>query len=151
MRFTDIKTGLKVEHTFKGDDMLTAIELERRSCSYSYSEGSSHVFMDNEDYSQYYFDAEAIAEEMLYISEQTQGLLALLCEGEAISIELPQSVDMEIVDTAPSIKGASATSRTKPASFASGLVIQVPDYIEVGERVKIHTTDKRFMSRSDSQ
>ena len=150
MRFTDIKTGLKVEHTFKGDDMLSTIDLERRACTFSYSEGSSQVFMDSENYSQYFFDAEAIQEEMLYITEDTQGLLALLCEGEAISIELPQSVDMVITETAPSIKGASATSRTKPAEFASGLVIQVPEYIEVGEKVKIHTGDKRFMSRSES-
>lgn len=150
MRFTDIKTGLKVEKTFKGDDMVNAIDLERRGCSYSYAEGDNRIFMDNEDYSQYFFSAESIADELLYITEDTQGLQALVCEGEAIGIELPQSVDMAIVETAPAIKGASATARTKPAHFATGLVIQVPEYIAPEERVKIHTVDKRFMSRAES-
>jgi len=150
MRFSDIETGLKVEKTFKGDDMINAIELERRGCCYSYAEGDSRVFMDNEDYSQYYFDSASIADELLYITEDTQGLLALVCEGEAIGIELPQSVDMTIVETAPAIKGASATSRTKPAHFATGLIIQVPEYIASGEKIKIHTGDKRFMSRAES-
>lgn len=150
MRFTDIKTGLKVEQTFKGDDMLSAVDLERRNCSYSYAEGDNHVFMDNEDYSQYFFAADAIADELLYITEETKGILVLVCEEQTIGIELPQSVEMVITETAPSIKGASATARTKPAEFSTGLTLQVPEYIAPGERVKVHTGDKRFMGRADS-
>ena len=150
MRFTDVKTGQKVEQTFKGDEMLNAADLERRSCRYSYHDGDNHVFMDDEDYSQYLFSSDNITDEMLFINEETDGLLALLIDGNAVALELPQSVEMTITETAPSIKGASATARTKPAEFATGLSIQVPEYIAPGERVKIHTGDRRFMGRADS-
>lgn len=150
MRFTDAISGKKIEHAFKGDDMLTAAELERRSCRYSYQDGDNHIFMDDEDYSQYTFSHQAIADEMLFITDETDGLLVLLSEGNALALELPQSVTMPIADTAPSIKGASATARTKPAEFKTGLIIQVPEYIAPDERVKIHTGDRRFMGRADT-
>ena len=73
--------------------------------------------------------------------------MGLLVDGALIGVELPQSVVMEIEDTAPAIKGASASARTKPASFATGLTVQVPEYLEVGERVKINTQEGRYMSR----
>jgi elongation factor P len=73
--------------------------------------------------------------------------MGLLVNGEFAAIELPQSVAMEITECSPAVKGASASARTKPATFVTGLVIQVPEYIEVGERVRIHTEDGRFMSR----
>ncbi len=69
--------------------------------------------------------------------------------GYRVGLELPQSVEMEITETSPSIKGASASARTKPAEFATGLSIQVPEYLSAGEKVKINTQDKRFMGRAD--
>ncbi len=149
IRFTDIKTGHKVEQTFKGDDILGDVELLRRSASFSYIENDTYIFMDNEDYSQYLFNKEAIANELLFINEETEGLLVLIADDAPIGIELPQSVDMVINNTSPSIKGASASARTKPAEFNTGLIVQVPEYIANGEKVKIHTADKRFMGRSE--
>ena len=149
IRFSDVRTGLKVEQSFKGDDMVSDVELERRNVSFSYQEGDTTVFMDNEDFSQYTFANEAIADDLLFISEGIEGLIILLVEGQAVSIELPQSVDMVITETTPSIKGASATARTKPAEFATGLVVQVPEYIANGEKIKINTADKRFMGRTE--
>ena len=73
--------------------------------------------------------------------------MGLLVDGQMIGIELPQSVVMEVTDTAPGIKGASASARTKPATFSTGLIIQVPEYLEVGERVKINTQEGKYMSR----
>ena len=69
-------------------------------------------------------------------------------DGNIVAVDLPQSVVMEIVETSPSIKGASASARTKPATLTTGLVIQVPEYIEQGEKVKVNTTNGKFMSRS---
>lgn len=149
MRFTDIQSGTKVEERFKGDDILTSIDLARREVSFSYLDGDEYIFMNNEDFSQYGFNREAINDELLFITEETRGLLVLEVDGKAIGLELPQSVEMVIADTPPSIKGASASARTKPAEFATGLVIQVPEYIAPGEKVKIHTADKRFMGRAD--
>lgn len=149
VRFNEVPSNQKFEQTFKGDDMLGDFDLERRAAMFSYIDGEQYVFMDTEDYSQYLFTHDAIADELLFISEATEGILVLVGDGSPIALELPQSVEMTITDTAPSIKGSSATARTKPAEFATGLIIQVPEYISNGESVKIHTAEKRFMSRAD--
>lgn len=149
MRFTDVATGLKVEERFKGDDLLDTAELQRRKVSFSYVEGDEYVFMDDEDYSQYLFKREDIAEELLFITEEIKGLQVMMINGEAAALELPPTVDLVIEDCAPPLKGASATSRTKPASFATGLVVQVPEYITSGEKIRINTAEKRYMSRAD--
>jgi elongation factor P len=149
VRFSDITTGGKVEHTFKGDDSLTLVELERHSVNFSYIDGDDYIFMDNETFVQYSFKAADIEDEVLFITEETQGLTLLTVDEKQVALELPQSVEMVIEETDPSIKGASASARTKPARFASGLTIQVPEYIASGEKVKINTADKKFMGRAD--
>ena len=73
----------------------------------------------------------------------------MIIDGQAVALEIPQSVEMVIEETSPSIKGASASARTKPATFITGLVVQVPEYLSAGERVKINTSDKRFMGRAN--
>jgi len=105
--------------------------------------------MDNESFVQYAFKTIDIEEEILFITEETQGLTLLTADDKQVALELPQSVEMLIEETDPSIKGASASARTKPARFATGLTIQVPEYISTGERVKINTADKKFMGRAD--
>lgn len=148
-RFAEIGSGSKVEHAFKGDDILTQVDLNRRDVSFSYIDGDDYIFMDNTDYSQHPFKLADIEDELLFINEDTKGLVVLEVDDRSIGIELPQSVEMEIVETDPSIKGASAASRTKPARFGTGLTIQVPEYISNGEKVKINTGDKKFMGRAD--
>lgn len=73
----------------------------------------------------------------------------LTMEGQVLALELPQTVDMEIVETTPSIKGASASARTKPAAMSTGLVVQVPEYLSSGEKIRIHVEERRFMGRAD--
>ncbi|MDP2560576.1 elongation factor P-like protein YeiP [Psychrobium sp. 1_MG-2023] len=148
MRMYDVVTGSKVDETFKDVDMLTLADLTRREAVLSYTDGDEVVFMDSEDYTPYNLNKEAIAEQVLFIDENTQGLNVVLVSGTPVGIDLPASVDLEIVETDPSIKGASASARTKPATLASGLVIQVPEYIATGEKVKVNTTDKKFMGRA---
>lgn len=147
VRFYDVRTKQKLDETFKGDDMLGDVELLRRQVQLSYIEDQFYVFMDTEDYTQYHIAADLIADQLPYITEGLEGIMGLLVNGEFVAIELPQSVVMEIVECAPGIKGASASARSKPATFASGLVIQVPEYLEVGERVRINTQEARFMGR----
>ncbi|WP_020409922.1 elongation factor P-like protein EfpL [Hahella ganghwensis] len=149
MRFSNVRTGLKHEETFKGDDMLTTTLLERRPVTFSYIDGDDYVFMDAEDYSQYLLKKSDIADLLLFLTEETAGLQVLMVEGQVIALELPQTVEMVVEETAPAMKAASASARTKPATFATGLTIQVPEYLEQGEKVKIHTGEKRFMGRAD--
>ncbi|MCX8711573.1 elongation factor P-like protein YeiP [Gilliamella sp. wkB292] len=150
MRFTDVKTGGKVEERFKGDDIIETIELIRRPVSFSYIDGDEYVFMDNEDYTPFIFKKAQIEEELLFIPEGgMNGIQVLMADGEVVALELPQTVDLEIIETSPSIKGASASARTKPATLSTGLVIQVPEYIDNNEKVKIHIAERRYMSRAE--
>lgn len=150
MRFTDVKTGLKVEERFKGDDVLETFELLRRPVSFSYIDGDDYIFMDNEDFTPYYFKKNQIEEELLFIPEEgLAGMQVLIANDEVIALEFPQTVELTIVETAPGIKGASASARTKPAVLSTGLTVQVPEYIENGEKIKVHIAEKRYMSRAD--
>jgi len=149
MRFSNVQTGGKHEQRFKGDEVLERIDMVRRPISYSYDDGQALVFMDDEDYAQYSLDKADLEEEVLFISESIKGLLALIVDDSVIGLELPQSVELEIMDTSPSIKGGSANARTKPAEFSTGLVVQVPEYIAPGDRIKINTAEKKFMGRAD--
>jgi len=149
MRMYDVVSGLKVDETFKDSDMLTLADLVRRDVMFSYLDGDEWVFMDNEDYTPYNLNQESIADEVLFIDEETQGVQVVLVDGAAVGLVLPSSVELVITETDPSIKGASASARTKPATLSSGLVVQVPEYIASGEKVKVNTTDKKFMGRAE--
>ncbi|MFZ3502837.1 elongation factor P-like protein EfpL [Vibrio harveyi] len=148
MRCTDLNTGARVDERYKSDDVVETVEMNKRAVVYSYADGDEHIFMDNEDYSQYTFKHNEVEDDMLFINEDTQGIHIILVNGAAVGIELPSSVELVIEETDPSIKGASASARTKPARFASGLVIQAPEYIATGDRVIINTTERKYMSRA---
>ncbi|WDD97193.1 MULTISPECIES: elongation factor P-like protein YeiP [Thalassomonas] len=151
MRMYDVVTGAKVDHTFKDSEMLTLADLIRRQAMFSYLDGDELVFMDNEDYTPYNLNKESIADEVMFIDENTQGIQVILVDGSPAGLDLPSSVDLEVVETDPSIKGASATSRTKPATLSTGLIIQVPEYISTGDKVKVNTAEQKYMSRADAK
>ena len=148
LRCTDLATGARVDERYKSDDFLDTVDMNKRQVSFSYVDGDEHIFMDNEDYTQFNFKSVDIADELLFITEEIQGLSVVLVDGKAVALELPASVELVIEETDPSIKGASASARTKPAHFATGLVVQVPEYIATGERVSINTAERKFMSRA---
>jgi len=147
VRFNNLQTGQKLDESYKSDDMLKEADCARQSVQYSYKDGDNFIFMNNEDFSQYEVKADDIEEQMGYITEATEDLSALIMDGVLLSIELPQSVDMEIIETVPGLKGASATGRTKPATLSTGIEVQVPEYIEAGEVIRINTGTGKFMSR----
>ena len=150
MRFSDVRTGLKVEERFKGDDIVDTVTLTRRFVDFSYVDGNEYVFMDKEDYTPYTFTKEQIEEELLFIPEEgLAGMQVLTMDGQVLALELPQTVDMEIIETVPGIKGASASARTKPATLPTGLVIQVPEYLSTGDKIRIHIAERRYMGRAD--
>lgn len=135
MRFSDVRTGLKVEERFKGDDIVDTVTLTRRYVDFSYVDGNEYVFMDKEDYTPYTFTKDQIEEELLFMPEGGMpDMQVLTWDGQLLALELPQTVDLEIVETAPGIKGASASARNKPATLSTGLVIQVPEYLSPGEK-----------------
>ncbi len=148
MRCTDLATGGRSDERFKSDDVVNTVDMTKRASAFSYIDGEDYIFMDNEDYSQYTFKKDEIEDELMFITEDIKGLYIILVDGNAVGIELPASVELVIEETDPSIKGASASARTKPAHFATGLVVQVPEYIATGDRVVINTTERKYMSRA---
>jgi elongation factor P len=131
--------------------MLNMADLIKRPANFSYIDGEEYVFMDSEDYTPYNLNKESIEDEVLFITEETQGIYVVVVDGSAVGLELPPSVDLVIEQTDPSIKGASATSRTKPATLTTGLVVQVPEHISTGDRIKINTEERKFMGRVDNK
>ncbi len=151
MRMYDLVTGAKVDETFKDSDMLNLADLSKRPAKFSYIDGDEYVFMDNEDYTLYNINKESIAEEILFIDESTEGMQIIIVEDNPVALDMPSTVDLVITETDPSLKGGSATARTKPAILSTGLTVQVPEHISTGDRIKINIEERKFMSRVDSK
>ena len=103
MRCTDLNTGARVDERYKSDDVVETVEMNKRAVVYSYADGDEHIFMDNEDYSQYTFKHNEVEDELLFINEDTQGIHIILINGSAVGSELPSSVELVIEETDPSI------------------------------------------------
>jgi len=151
MRMYNVATNHKIDETYKDSDTLSLADLDRRAVTFSYSDGDEYVFMDSEDYSSYSLDKEAIADELLFVSEDSQGLLVVIVNDAPVAPDLPSTVELEIVETDPSLKGGSATARTKPAILSTGLTVQVPEHISTGERIRINVEERKFTGRAESK
>jgi elongation factor P len=148
LRFRNLLTKRKVDLVFRGDDALDEADFERRPVQYLFGDDSGCTFMDLQDYSQFALTKEDLEEEWPYIMEGLEGMIALVSDGRAVGLQLPISVAMTITETSPAVKGGSATSRTKPATFATGLVIQVPEYLTVGEIVRVDTRTGEYLGKA---
>lgn len=148
IRFTHLKTRQKLDETFKGDDFLKEADCSRVMVQYSYQDGDQYYFMNLESFDQYSLNATDLEGQIEYLTEGLEGIIMLLLDDNAIGIELPTTITMEVIETPPAMKGASATNRTKPAKLTTGLEIQVPEYIETGEIIKVNSDTGKFMSRA---
>ncbi len=144
----DLVNKQKFEQSFKGDESLETIEVSRRAVQPLYREGDAWVFMDNESYEQHALQDDMIEDELAFIFEGLEGINALVIEEQLVGIELPATVSLVIEETAPAMKAASSSARTKPATLSTGLVVQVPEYLTPGELIKINTETQEFISRA---
>ena len=147
VRLMNVQNGQKLDQSFKGNDVLEDVELSRRPVQYIFKDSNLYTFMDIEDYNQYVLSEETLEDQAVWLIDNLEGITALLSDGRIISIELPQSIQMDITDTSPAIKGATVTGRTKSATLSNGVVVQVPEYMEAGERVNVNTETGKFMSQ----
>lgn len=143
-----IPDGERREATFKGDDLVDEADLVRRQSEFSYRDGEQFVFMDSEDFTQYLLSADDVGEAAGYITDGLTEIYVLIISETPVAIQLPQSVVLEVVDTAPVIKGATANRSAKPATLETGIEVMVPDYITPGESVRVNTETGEFMSRA---
>ena len=147
-RTRNLVTGQKADHSFKGDDTFKEPDYEKKAVQYSYMDGDNYVFMD-EDYNQYELNADFIGDDINFLIEDME-CTALLIEGAVKGLTLPDTVNLEVIECDPSMKSASATARTKNAKVSTGFELQVPEYLESGEIIKIDTRTGAFLSRAKS-
>ncbi|GHT36145.1 hypothetical protein FACS189427_07190 [Planctomycetales bacterium] len=146
-RARNLVSKQKVDITLKGTESLDVADFTKREVSFSFADGDDYIFMDKINYEQYTVKKEDVAEEMNYITEDLDGIRALIYNDECVGIEIPVAVSLKVVRCDPGVKGNSATSRSKPAQLQTGLEIQVPEYLEEGEIVRVDTRTAEFLGR----
>jgi elongation factor P len=147
VRMTGIGHGQNLEQSFKSNDTLEELTLERKAVTFLYADQENFHFMDTENYEQYSLAADQLEDQKDWLVENMEGVWALMLDGRLAALELPAAVEMDVVETAPVIKGATATNRNKPATLNNGRVVQVPEYMAPGDRVRINTETGKFMAR----
>ena len=144
----NLKTKNRVEKAYRGTDALNESSFERRPVQYLYRDGDEFHFMDSEDFTQFSFNADSLGDLVAFMTENMEGVQALVVDDEVIAIELPDTVELPIVESAPGVRGNSATGRTKPAKLATGHVVQVPEHLDQGEIVRVDTRTGEYLGRA---
>jgi elongation factor P len=143
----DVKTGNKTNYRFGSDEKVERVQLDQKEFQYLYPEGDMLVFMDNESYEQIHMKKEMVGESLPFLQENMNVMIESY-EGEPLSIAIPGTVIMEIVETEPAVKGQTAASSYKPAKLENGVRVMVPPFIETGTRVVVNTQDATYVERA---
>jgi elongation factor P len=146
LRLKYLKTGNVLDKRVKPEDKVEQAYLDTREMEYIYQEGDGYVFMDSETYEQITLAKDWVGDMMLFMKENTKAKIVFY-DGKPISLELPASVELKVVDTEPSVKGATAAAQYKPAVLETGLKITVPPFINIGETVVVDTRESKYLSR----
>jgi elongation factor P len=144
----NLKTRQRVEKTFKGGDALSESSFERRTVQFLYRDPDGFHFMDASDFNQFSVGKEELDEQAPFMTENMEGVEALVVDEQVIGIEIPDTVELPIVETAPGVRGNSATGRTKPATLSTGAVIQVPEHLDAGVTVRVDTRSGEYLGRA---
>jgi len=146
-RLRNIRTGNVRDMTFRAGEKLTRAILDTRLVQYLYESDGLYTFMDQETYDQYTLGRDQLGDDVLYLKEGME-LHVRFYQGKVVGVELPNSVVLEIVDTEPGVRGDTAAGGTKPARLETGLVVQVPLFVEAGEKVEVDTRTGQYLGRA---
>lgn len=146
-RLRNLLTGQLISESFRGGEKFNEVDLEQHPCTYLYKDSSGWHFMDNDTFEQFQLSAEELGEDADFLKDGQEELRAVLIDGRVVSIKLPTTVDLFVVETDPAIKGATATAQMKPAKLETGVTIQVPPYLASGELIRVDTRDGHFVER----
>lgn len=147
MKLRDVRTGATYDTTFRPDEKFERAYIETKSVQYLYSMGDTASFMDLETFEQYELPVDSIERELKFLLENMEAKIQFF-GSEVIGVELPTTVVLTVAETQPSIKGATVTGSGKPATMETGLVVNVPDFIEAGEALEINTNEGTYMKRA---
>jgi elongation factor P len=140
--------GQKFDLSLRAEDDLKEVDLLRRAASFSYKDGEAFVFLDSEDFTPYQLDADVVGDLAGYISDGLDDCYVQVIDEMPVAVQLPASVVLQVVDTAPELKGATATKRPKPATLNTGIEIMVPEYVSNGEKIWVSTLTGEFAGRA---
>jgi elongation factor P len=145
-RLRNLRSSAMIDKRFRSQEAVERVQLESKEMEYLYQEGDTYVFMDSATYEQTYLSAAAIEEALPYLIANL--LLKIdFYEGLPVGIELPTTVDLEVTDTEPGLKGATASASSKPATLETGLVVGVPQFVNIGDKVRVETSTGEYLTR----
>ncbi len=147
VKMRNLRSGSQTEHRFSSEDRVDRIALDEREMEYMYDDGESFYFMDVETFDQMHLTRDLLGDVVNYLIPQLKVNVEFY-EGKPISVEMPPTVDMTVVETEPGLKGATVSNVTKPAKTETGLVVQVPPFINQGEKIRVSTAEGTYQERA---
>lgn len=146
-KLRNLRTGAIQEKTFRAGEKVEKAQIDNRRMQYLYASGDQHVFMDNESYEQIELPATRIEYELKFLKENME-VYIVMYQGEVLGVDIPNTVELEVTETEPGIKGDTTSGGTKPATVETGLIVQVPFFVNQGDHLIINTTDGSYVSRA---
>ncbi len=146
-KLKDVMAGGVKDKTFRAGEKVKEVRLERRPIQYSYTDGDLYYFMNMETFELVPIAPESIGEDQLKYLQENMECQGLQRDGNVLAVELPQFVELKIVETDPGVRGDTASGGTKPATLATGAVVQVPLFVEIGETIRVDRTEDKYVTR----
>jgi elongation factor P len=146
-KMRNLRSGSMIEHRFSSEDRVERAHMEEHEMEYLYDDGEYYYFMNTESFEQMHLTKDLLGDAVHYLIPQLHVNVEFY-EGKPISVELPAAVEMTVVETEPGIKGATVSNVQKPAKMETGLVVQVPPFINEGEKIRVNTTEGTYLERA---
>jgi elongation factor P len=145
-KLRNLRSGSMIDHRYRSVDLVEKVSLDEHEMEYLYKDGADYYFMNTETYDQIHLNEDTLGESVFYLTPNIR-IKVEFYEGHPIGIDLPPTVDMEVIETEPGLKSATASNVTKPAKMETGLIVQVPPFIDAGEKIRIDTNEGKYMER----
>ena len=146
-KLRNLRTGAMFEHRFRSADAIDRINVDEVAMEYLYADGTDYYFMNTENFEQLHLTKDTLGDAVDYLIPNLQ-IKVEFYDGKAVGVELPQTVELTVVETEPGLKSATASSVTKPAKVETGLIVQVPPFINEGEKIRVDTAEGAYLSRA---
>jgi len=146
-KLRNLRTGAMFEHRFRSGDAIEKVAVDEVKMEYLYRDGDTYYFMDINNYEQTALSHDTLGDSVEYLTPNLQ-ITVEFFDGKAVGIDLPQTVELTVVETEPGLKSATASSVTKPAKTETGLVVQVPPFVNEGEKIRVDTAEGTYLSRA---
>jgi elongation factor P len=146
-KLRNLRTGAMFEHRFRSPDPIERVNVDEVEMEFLYSDGDSYYFMDTTNYEQTHLTRDTLGDAVDYLISNLK-IQVEFFDGKAVGIELPQTVELKVIETEPGLKSATASSVTKPAKTETGLIVQVPPFINEGETIRVDTAEGAYLSRA---